>query len=65
MANKLKIRLNPNTEYADEVRNKIFANNGYCPCQVEKSKDTMCMCKTFREKNTPGYCECGLFYKEN
>ena len=32
MANKLKIRLNPNTEYADEVRNKIFANNGYCPC---------------------------------
>lgn len=32
MPTKMKIRLNPNTEYANEVRNKIFANNGYCPC---------------------------------
>lgn len=36
----------------------IRANDGYCPCQFEKTEDTKCPCKTYREE---GVCECGLY----
>lgn len=33
----------------------------YCPCAIERSEDTVCKCKKFRED---GVCECGLYYIE-
>ena len=58
------IKQNPDTEYANEVRKKLKENGGYCPCRLEKTPDTKCMCKEFREqieRNEPGYCHCGLY----
>lgn len=48
------------------VRQKVEENQGYCPCAVFKNDDTECMCKEFREQETPGTCHCGLYekYKE-
>lgn len=57
-----KIKLNPDSEYVTEVKNSLKANNGYCPCRKEKTPDTKCMCKEFREQAS-GYCHCGLYYK--
>ena len=37
-------------------------NDGYCPCRLEKTPDTKCMCKEFREMEE-GTCHCGLYIK--
>ena len=63
----MRITVNPDKEYANEVRAKLKANGGYCPCQLVKSPDTKCMCKEFREQiadpEFEGYCHCMLYYK--
>ena len=38
-------------------------NSNYCPCKTEKTKDTKCICKEFREQKD-GWCHCGLYYKD-
>lgn len=63
----MTIKQNPDKEYAKSVRNKLKENNGYCPCSLEKSPDTKCMCKNFRdmiEEGKTGYCHCGLYLAE-
>lgn len=61
---RLKIVKNPDDEFVKEMLIKIKENDGYCPCKLEKSSDTKCMCKEFRDQVTEGYCHCGLYYKE-
>lgn len=60
----MAIKQNPDKEYANEVRKKLKENGGYCPCRLEKTPDTKCMCKEFREAEN-GMCHCGLYIKEN
>lgn len=57
-----KIILNPDNEYAREIKKKLKNNNGYCPCALVKTPDTKCMCKEFREMDE-GMCHCGLYIK--
>lgn len=64
----MKVSLNPDAEYVKEIRAKLKANNGHCPCAIEKTKDTKCMCKEFREqidREEPGFCHCELYYAQN
>ena len=35
----------------------------YCPCSLERTDDTVCMCKEFREMDK-GICHCQLYIKE-
>ena len=58
-----KIILNPDSDRVREVCDALKANEGYCPCKLEKTPDTLCMCKEFREQQT-GLCHCGLYMKE-
>jgi ferredoxin-thioredoxin reductase catalytic subunit len=64
----MKIRLNQDEKIVRTVREGLAARGGYCPCRVEKSEDTKCMCREFREQirdpNFEGYCHCMLYYKE-
>lgn len=53
---KYKIIKNPETDYVKDLKKRIKANNGFCPCQLEKTPDTKCPCKIFRET---GECCCG------
>jgi hypothetical protein len=55
---KLKI-----IEVEPSVRELVAQNEGYCPCAVLRNPDTKCMCKEFREQQTPGLCHCGRFEK--
>lgn len=60
----MKVTTNPDKEYVKEIREKLKANNGYCPCRIRKTEDTKCMCKEFRdmiERNESGTCHCGLY----
>lgn len=60
----MQIRTNPDKDYVKEVRRQLKENSGYCPCQLDKTKDTKCMCKEFREMDESGMCRCGLYIKE-
>ena len=42
----------------------VAANDGYCPCAIERTEDTRRMCKDFREqiaKGIAGKCHCELY----
>ena len=46
----MKIKLNPDKEMVKTVREGLKRTGGYCPCMLERSPDTKCMCKAFREQ---------------
>lgn len=60
----MKITVNKDKELVSEIRKRLKENGGYCPCVLEKSEDTKCICKEFQNQQTTGYCHCGLYYKE-
>ena len=60
----VKIKLNPNQEVADRIKQALKDNDNYCPCRLIKNEDTKCMCKEFREQiesGVPGECHCKLY----
>ena len=59
----IKIRLTDDMELRKEIIEKLKANEGYCPCALVRSLDTVCMCKEFRDMEE-GTCHCGLYVKE-
>lgn len=63
----MKIIQNPDNEYVKSIKAQLKANNGYCPCSIEKTVDTKCMCKEFRNminNGEIGMCHCGLYISE-
>ena len=63
----MRIVRNPDAEYVKEIKRQLKQNNGYCPCAIEKTPDTKCRCKAFRdqiERGEPGSCGCGLWIAE-
>ena len=62
-----KIRLNENKEIVAKIKEGLEKKGGYCPCRLERSEDTKCICKEFREQiadpSFEGYCHCKLYYK--
>lgn len=63
----MAIRFNEDKEIVTTVREGLKRRGGYCPCVLEKSEDTKCMCKEFRNQiadpDFEGYCHCMLYYK--
>ncbi len=57
------VKLSENSELVQEIKKKLKENDNYCPCQIERTEDTKCMCKEFREQES-GECHCGLYKKE-
>ncbi len=64
----MKIRLNENEEVVKTVKEGLAARGGHCPCRLEMSEDTKCICREFRaqmaDPDFEGYCHCMLYYKE-
>ena len=64
----MQIRFNDNKEIVDRIRQGLLKKEGHCPCRLERTEDTMCMCREFREQiadpDFEGYCHCMLYYKE-
>ncbi len=64
---KPKITLNPDQEIVKSIKEGLKAKNGHCPCRLEMTDDTKCMCKEFRDQiadpNYEGFCHCLLYYK--
>ena len=60
----MKIVETADKEFAAEMHKALEETGGYCPCALEQSEDTKCICKEFREQAEPGLCFCGLYVKE-
>ena len=65
--NKMAVRLNEDKEVVETVREGLKRTGGYCPCRLQRSDDTKCICKEFKEQmadpDFEGYCHCMLYYK--
>ncbi len=64
----MKVILNPDEEIVRTVKEGLEKTGGYCPCRIERTKDTKCVCKEFREQienpDFEGFCHCMLYYKQ-
>ena len=59
----MKIIPNPDEEFYEKITAAVRDNDGYCPCKLEKTDDTLCPCAEFRVSKKPGECHCGRFIK--
>ena len=59
----MKIKTVDDKEFVKKVRLALAKNDNYCPCRVNKTPDTKCMCKEFRESEVGTICHCGLYEK--
>lgn len=59
----MRIKVTDDIELKEKIRQALKDTGGYCPCRLEKTEDTKCMCKEFLEQES-GSCHCGLYYKE-
>ena len=63
----MKVTFNENKELVAKVNEGLKRTGGYCPCRLERTLDTKCMCKEFRDQiadpSYEGYCHCLLYYK--
>ena len=63
----MKITLNPDAETVRTVREGLARTGGYCPCRLERTPETKCICAEFRaqmaDPDFEGFCHCMLYYK--
>lgn len=60
----IQIKQTEDKELLAEILRQLKANDRYCPCALDKTPDTKCMCKKFREqisRQEPGECDCGRY----
>lgn len=60
----MKIEVSKDKILVQKIKEKLKETGGYCPCRIERTEDTKCICKEFLEQPHTGYCHCGLYYKQ-
>ena len=56
------IKYTDDAELKEQILQALKESNGYCPCRIDRTPDTKCMCKEFRDMEE-GTCHCGLWVK--
>lgn len=59
----LRIKVTDNLKLKEEIQKSLNSNGGYCPCKIEKTNETKCICLEFLSKDSVGPCHCGLYEK--
>ena len=59
----LKIIKNPDENKYNEVTEAVKKADGYCPCMLQRTPETKCICKEFKDQTETGECHCGRFLK--
>ncbi len=63
----MAVRFNEDAALVAQIKEGLKRKGGYCPCRLQKTEDTKCICKEFREQiadpGFEGYCHCLLYYK--
>lgn len=53
-------KINSDRKHVHNIIDKLIDNDGMCPCQLEKSENTLCPCRKLLEE---GKCCCRLYIK--
>ena len=63
----MAVTLNPDAEMVRTIREGLERTGGYCPCRIQRTEETRCICQEFRRQMADpefeGYCHCMLYYK--
>lgn len=63
----MSVRLNEDQELVAQIREGLRQKNGHCPCKLEVTPATKCICQEFKNQiadpDYEGYCHCMLYYK--
>ncbi|MBR6044506.1 MAG: ferredoxin thioredoxin reductase catalytic beta chain [Ruminococcus sp.] len=63
----MSVKLNEDKDTVKLIREGLERTGGYCPCRLERTPETKCMCKEFRDQiadpEFEGFCHCRLYYK--
>ena len=63
----MAVTLNPDAEMVRTIREGLTRTGGYCPCRIQHTEETRCICQEFRRQMADpefeGYCHCMLYYK--
>lgn len=63
----MKITLNKDKQIVDVIKEGLEHTGRYCPCRTERTEETKCMCREFKEQikdpEFEGFCHCMLYYK--
>ena len=63
----MKITLNKDKQIVDVIKEGLEHTGGYCPCRTERTEETKCMCREFKEQikdpEFEGFCHCMPYYK--
>ncbi len=58
----MKIKLNPDQEIVNTIREGLKRTGGYCHCRRERTEATKCMCQEFKDQiadsGFEGFCHC-------
>ena len=46
----MKVSLNPDAEVVKTVKEGLKRTGGYCPCRLQRTPETKCMCQEFRDQ---------------
>ena len=60
----MEVAQNTDRELVKQVKNRLAANDGYCPCSLIKDESTKCICDDFKsqmQRGELGSCHCGLY----
>lgn len=64
----MSVILNPDENVVKMIQEGLKQKDGYCPCRRDRTPDTKCMCKEFRDQisdpDFEGFCHCMLYYKK-
>ena len=58
----MKVKVVEGVDFA-EFKEKLKQNDYYCLCLLERSDDTKCMCKEFKEAEVGEICHCNIYIK--
>ena len=57
----MAVSLNPDVKIVETIREGLKKKGGYCPCRMEETEETKCMCKEFRDQiadpEFEGFCQ--------
>lgn len=63
----MAVKLNENKEIVQGIKDGLKQTGGYCPCRLERTDATKCICEEFKQQiadpDFEGYCHCLLYYK--
>lgn len=63
----MSVRLNEDKEIVTMIKEGLKRKEGHCPCKLEVSPATKCVCQEFKSQiadpDFEGYCHCRLYYK--